>query len=386
MAKVWMPGFVYEFVYPYPKTRGLQQWLRGEHTWFNTAFHGFMARKFMLFGDNSSATVLAHLTARWQGPIAGVPPPIGAPVVRVRDLDFYALVGSRISRNWCMIDVVDVLQQGGYRVLPPSALPDTSYSPPSASGGLLAPDSGLVSASSTAHAARAFRSMLDEDLAKQSDQARWWAENATWYGPGGIGTARSRAQYAVHFLRPLHAAFPNASVDVDMLICQNAFCGALVLVSAVHTGIWLGQPGTGRHVRLRLAVHARVQMGAFVEGCGYCGQVAEAWAMLDIPAAFAQMGVDLLARARSQSDLRISGQATGLVSMRAAEGQGNGRAEAGPPRQERQRFRRVPEPLTKSATFLILALMWAVVGACIWLHKRKDRSYQCEPLLETERC
>ena len=121
------------------------------------------------------------------------------------------------------------------------------------------------------------------------------------YGPGGIGRAASRAQYAAHFLAPLHAAFADPALQIDALVCEGAYCGAHVRLSATHRAAWLGVPPTHKVAALRLGLHARIAVSEEErQGCDAPrdGCIAEAWAQLDVPAAFASVGVDILKSVR----------------------------------------------------------------------------------------
>lgn len=122
-----------------------------------------------------------------------MPAPSPARTVHIKDLDFYAFDGERIVTNYCMVDVLDILRQGGVRLLPPNAstlVDDGLYPPPRASHGLPAPNSVYADPS-----LRVRRSELEAlllraihaDLVQQDRRARDWAADAPWYGPGGVG-------------------------------------------------------------------------------------------------------------------------------------------------------------------------------------------------------
>ena len=68
--------------------------------------------------------------------------------MHIKDLDFYAFRDGAIVFNWCMIDVIDVLRQGGYQVLPRTTplIDDGLYPAPRAMDGLPAPNSIYVNA------------------------------------------------------------------------------------------------------------------------------------------------------------------------------------------------------------------------------------------------
>ena len=182
-------------MHPYPTTHGFSDWFEGEHTAYNTAFEGYNSSVFLAAGSDASFTSAAYHLATWAGPFAGMPAPSPARTVHIKDLDFYAFDGERIVTNYCMVDVLDILRQGGVRLLPPNAstlVDDGLYPPPRASHGLPAPNSVYADPS-----LRVRRSELEAlllraihaDLVQQDRRARDWAADAPWYGPGGVGRA-----------------------------------------------------------------------------------------------------------------------------------------------------------------------------------------------------
>jgi predicted ester cyclase len=303
MKPFWGPGFTYDFVYPYGKTNGLWDWYKGEHLHYNEAFPYFKSTNYLFLGEgNSLASLQSYHTVRWNGTFAGVPAPKHHPLIKIKDLDFYIFKDKLIHYNWCMVDVVAIMQQGGYDILPPAPLPNgINYFPPRAMDGIPSPDSQFAKKEDAEKARKAFMQMLKEDFVEKSSAARWWADDMMWQGPAGIGDAKNSEEYVRHFLTPLHSAFPDAKMEIGSMDCEGNYCGALFYIVGKHTGAWLGQSATGRLVRLKLGMHARIDLSLDVKGCGQCGQMADAWVQLDIPEAFSQMGVDLLARAAAQA-------------------------------------------------------------------------------------
>merc|ERR1719277_2127249 len=165
------------------------------------------------------------------------------------------------------------------------------YKAPSAMDGDPAPLSAMVDPRDTLMSEKVWRAALHEDYVLNTGGARWWAEDVIWYGPGGVGTAHSRAEYRTHFLEPLHAAFSNITMATDLVVCEGKYCGAHFYLHGVHTGKWLGEAASGKKVPIRFGAHARIENGKIVQG----------WLILDIPKAFHAMGVDLFARARSMA-------------------------------------------------------------------------------------
>jgi len=296
MQPFWTEDMIYDFSYVgdwnFRISRGLREWFDSEHMHWNKAIPDCQWQDFIRAASHSTATSASYGLGQWVGDLAGVPPPASRPLVRVRDLDFYLLEGDRIKINWCIVDMVDLLHQVGYRVLPPGPLTSeghTAYSPPHAEDGFPAPLSELFTPEDAAASESTWRAALEEDYLNATGQASHWAANALWYGPAGVGTAYSRRDYLTHFLQPLHAAFSNITMKTDMVVCEGPYCGAHFYVWGDHTGSWLGAPATGNRVPIRCGAHGRVVNGVLVEG----------WLIIDIPRAFHAMGIDLFARAKT---------------------------------------------------------------------------------------
>uniref|UniRef100_A0A7S2IXN0 SnoaL-like domain-containing protein n=1 Tax=Zooxanthella nutricula TaxID=1333877 RepID=A0A7S2IXN0_9DINO len=292
MAPYWSEDMVYDFGFVgdwfASPMQGLRSWFDGEHMHYNVALPDCQFTDFIRAATDQQCTSASYGIARWEAPFAGVPPPAGKPWVRVRDLDFYQMDGDRIKTNWCIIDVVDMFQQAGYQLLPPAPMATDGYLPPNAMDGAPAPLSAAVDPRDTRASERVWRAALHEDYALRQDEARWWAEDVVWYGPAGVGTAHSREEYRKHFLEPLHAAFSDLTMRMDMVVCEGKYCGAHFYLHGRHTGTWLGEAATYRHVPIRFGAHARIEGGRIVQG----------WLIIDIPRAFHAMGIDLFARAR----------------------------------------------------------------------------------------
>lgn len=255
---------------------------------FNGAIPDCQWMDFIRAATDETCTSASYGIGRWIGPFAGVPPPPEKPWVRLPDLDFYLLEGDRIKINWCIIDVVALFEQVGYDVLPPAPMPNLGYLAPSSMDGFPAPMSAAVDPSDTPRSLKIWKSALQEDLVDGSFDARWWAEHVTWYGPGGVGTARSRGDYVEHFLKPLHAGFKDITMKTDLVVCEGKYCGAHFYLHGNHSGTWLGEPATWKSVPIRCGAHARIENGEIVEG----------WLIIDHALAFHGMGVDFYARAK----------------------------------------------------------------------------------------
>lgn len=296
MRPLFAPDFTYDYVQPLGKTVGLWDWYNNEHLHYNEAFPNFTSFNFLFLGTQDSSSLQSYHVVRWAGEFGGVPAPPGKPLIKIKDMDFYTMKNDQIFYNWCMVDVIGILQQGGYKVLPPAPMPNgNDYLAPRAMEGIPAPDDEYATEEDAARSRVVVTAALQEDLVQQSLSATWWTDDLMWCGPAGIGHARSREDYVEHFLKPLHAAFSNPELSVNKFVCEGNYCGVHFYLRATHTGTWLGQPATGRIVQLRFGTHFRVVLGASGDD-----RIADGWTQVDVVDVFSQMGVDLMARAKAQ--------------------------------------------------------------------------------------
>lgn len=292
MEPFWTKDMIYDFNYVgewgFGKSHGLRAWFNSEHMHFNGALPDCQWMDFIRAATDETCTSASYGLARWTGNFAGVPPPMDKPWVRVRDLDFYLLEGDRIKINWCIIDVADLFQQVGYAVLPPAPMSTEGYKAPNAMDGFPAPMSAAVNPADTVRSEKVWKSALHEDFELASDDARWWADDVTWYGPSGVGTAKSRNDYIQHFLKPLHSGITGMIMATDLVVCEGKYCGAHFYLYGNHTGTWLGEQATYNQVPIRCGAHARIENDQIVEG----------WLIIDHPWLFHGMGVDFYDRAK----------------------------------------------------------------------------------------
>jgi len=287
----WTTDMTYDTVYtPLPNvlgnSSGLREWYDHEHIPFNLAFKTVVFNQFIFAGDDTTATTATYANALWYGDFGTIPHT--STMMHIRICDFYRMKGDRIKYNWMMLDMVDMMLQAGHRVLPKPALREQWVQPPQTMDGIPAPYSAVVQPQDSIDAKKLVAQILQSEWLNQNASGAYWSSDMTWYGPVGFGMAKGVNEYLTHFLEPLHAAFHEPELQVDVLTCEGKFCGAHGYLHALHAGEWLGQPATGKRVALRFGMHWHVDLNK--------GQVVEGYAMFDLPAVFLQMGVDLYAR------------------------------------------------------------------------------------------
>jgi len=265
---------------------GLRQWYDSEHIPFNRAFKSCAFSQMIFVGDAATASTTTYGNALMQADFGAIKNT--GKLMTIRICDFYRMEGNRIAYNWMMLDMVDLMLQAGYRVLPKAPLREQWVQPPNTMDGIPAPLS-RVTTPEESRAARTFVAALVEKEWQRGDvSGSLWSEDMTYYGPVGFGVSKGVESYLTHFLKPLHAAFSHTQLQVDVLSCQGKFCGAHGYLYGNHTGNWLGEKATGKRVALRFGLHWHVDLDA--------GKALEGYAMFDLPAAFKQIGIDLYQR------------------------------------------------------------------------------------------
>ena len=295
MKDFWTEDMIYDSNWTpngdFGNSTGLEEWFYAEHIPFIHAFTNVTFTTFIWIGGEDTASLLAYGKARWRADLGTVPGSEHTDLeVTIWDLDFYQINDEEeaISYNWCLIDFVDLMLQVGYRVLPKPLLREGFMLPPAAMDGIPAPISRLVSPQDTPMSLEIVSALLQEDFVTGDGPSSLWADDMVWYGGAGFGMATSKDEYEEHILGPLRAGLTKRELQLDVVHCEGVYCGAHGYLVGQHTGYWLGEQATHLPLRLRLALHWRVDLEQF--------RAMECWAMFDLPAAFNMIGVDLFAR------------------------------------------------------------------------------------------
>jgi len=290
----WLaPEFIYETV-GFATSRGLENWclsVNGELSEYVRAFPRSGSSQMLFFGDELHATTTSYINMIWADPFLGIPAPKAWTYFRVTD--FYAIRKtsdgtSKAHYNFMMIDFADLLRRVGRPVLPKAPLPEGLVLTAATNDGVPAPLSVIARERNSTTARKAAAGALADGWAGNSEDAKWWHRNLTFYGPGGIGRARSVEEFQRHVLGPFRQAFADRTCDTHMLFCEGNYCAALGTLQGRHVGTWVGQAASNRTVTVRFAMHFRIVDDLIMEG----------WAIFDFPGMFAQLGKDFFAAAR----------------------------------------------------------------------------------------
>ena len=262
--------------------------------------------------------------------------------VTIRIFDFYLIdeEQEKIKYNWMILDLVDLMHQAGdARVVPKPPLREGWIQGPRAMDGAPAPISELTDPALGPRAKAIVDALFEAQFVtgvSEADVCGQVTDDYIWYGPGGFGVAYGCTSYYANFLvgrvptapcttipapsakadapplpsqppphpppkAPFYTAFPERTVDVDVLTCEGSYCAIHGTIVADQTGEWLGEAPTNQTVQLRFGFHYRVDWAAAEGG----GLVADSWALFDLPSAFNDMGVDLFDRFRQQAQTAV---------------------------------------------------------------------------------
>lgn len=224
-------------------------------------------------------------------------PATGQPV-RIRWGEFCRVEANKIVEIYFQLDLIDLMQQAGYHVLPPARGQDNIYPPPAANDGILHDVQDAAQSAYSLEHIRAFifdgLNAFDQDDLKSMGMADYFHPNVQWYGPGGIGACLSFQQFEDLHQAPWLVAYPDRRVqDLDALIAEGAYSGApgWAGVIATHTGPYLGVPATGRRIEFNGLDWWKREGEQYVEN----------WVFVDMIHLFRQFGVDLFERLYRQT-------------------------------------------------------------------------------------
>ena len=223
--------------------------------------------------------------------------PATGQTVQIRWGEFCRMENGKIIEVFFLLDLIDLMQQAGYNVLPPALGKDYVYPPPAANDGILydAQDAA-VTAYSLDHIRRFIFDGLnayDQSELGSMGMADYFHPDVKWYGPGGIGACLSFKEFEDFHQAPWLVAYPDRAVqDLDALFAEGVYTGApgWAGVIATHTGKYLDAPATGNTIEFNGLDWWKREGEQYIEN----------WVFVDMIHLFRQFGVDLFERLRSK--------------------------------------------------------------------------------------
>ena len=284
----------------------------------NAAFAGLRRETHVLFGGESNGRADGDLSkdGRWwvtgTGLLHGTfeQDYLGVPAsgreVNLRWGEFCCIEHGSITEVYFLIDMVDLMQQAGFDVLPVAQGHHAMYPAPAAGDGVLTNASDSPTSTYSLDHIRSFifdgLNAFDESELASMGMADWFHPDVHWYGPGGIGACLSFKEFEDLHQTPWLVAFPDREVqDLDALFAEGAYSAApgWAGVQATHTGPYLDTPATGKRIDFNGLDWWKRDGEQYIEN----------WVFVDMVHLFEQFGIDLLEQVRrpERSGERTSG-------------------------------------------------------------------------------
>lgn len=217
---------------------------------------------------------------------------------------FYLMRENKIAESYVMFDILSVMRQAGYEVLPPSPGADGGKVPPPAAGdGILLIDQDPAEGRKTLQLVAAMGSGLeryvrDRDGADMTRMEQWqyWTRDMKWYGYSGIGRCYTLEEFEDFHQRPWLEGFGDRGLSADAdsgsvmgFVGEGCYaCGGIWDVPfSYHHGTYAGIPATGKLLTLR-------DFDWWKRGPN--DLLIENWVPIDLIDLARQMGVDLMER------------------------------------------------------------------------------------------
>jgi predicted ester cyclase len=272
-----------------------------------TAFPDFKRDTFIFFGGQSNGQIsgegdghtwvcgLGNFTGTFEADYLTIPATREAATIRYSE--FCRIANDKIAETYILLDIPDLMRQAGYPVLPPDRGVVGLWPPPQKGDGV------MLEAQDPAEGEKSMRliremiydglNSFDEANLKTMGMADFFRPDMQWYGPSGIGSNRSLAEFEENHQKHWLHAFPNRRVqDLDSLFTEGRYMGASgwAGVIATHTGQYLDVPATGKTVHFNgIDIWVRDDE-----------KIIENWVFVDMIDLYNQFGIDLFARMRAQ--------------------------------------------------------------------------------------
>ena len=233
---------------------------------------------------------MGHYQGTFENDFLGIPATKG--VVHVRSCEVHHVRGSKIAHSYVLFDVLDLMRQAGVWPIAPSLGAEGMWLEPATSDGVRLGDHDAARGAESLDIVLAMHAALgtfDGRSVTSMRHGQYWSDRFMWYGPAGIGTTRGMRGFRAHHQVPFLIGFPDrkgAGHYVRIADGDYVVTGGWPSVVGTHRGEWLGLPGTGRRIEMRVMDFYRLEGGKIVEN----------WVPIDIVHMLLQMGVDVLAR------------------------------------------------------------------------------------------
>ena len=207
-----------------------------------------------------------HLTGTFVADWLGIP--ASGKKTHIYFGQFYVMREGKISASYVMYDILSVMRQAGYEVLPPSPGADGGKIPaPAAGDGILLTEQDALEGRKSIQLVEAMGGGLeryvrdrDGDDMSRMEQWHYWSTDMKWYGYSGIGRAHTLEEFADFHQRNWLRGFGDRGLSAGNdtgramgFVGEGVYaCGGIWDVPfSHHRGAYAGIPATGRLLTIR---------------------------------------------------------------------------------------------------------------------------------------
>lgn len=242
------------------------------------------------FDGKDWVTGIGYFSGTFAQDWLGIPATSGETYIRFGE--FCAVQNDKIVETYIILDLLDVMRQAGFDLLPSHGGVEGIVPPPETSDGVLLAKQDEQESLKSLELVEAMLSGLmeyDQSTLSSMGQVRFWDPDMMWYGPSGIGTTTGLKGFEDHHQRPFLKAFPDRKGGDHKACFGDGLYAASTgwpSLYATHRGEYLGVPATGKRVAMRVMDWWRREGDLLVEN----------WVLIDMIDLLLQLGVDLFER------------------------------------------------------------------------------------------
>ncbi|WP_420642545.1 ester cyclase [Candidatus Leptofilum sp.] len=267
-------------------------------------------------GEEAWVSGLGYLTGTFTKNWLGIP--ATGEKTNIHFGQFYLMQEGKIAESYVIFDLLAVMRQAGFQVLPPALGAEGGKVPaPHTGDGVLLTEQDALESRKTGQLVEAIiQGLLRYDCRakdgsiRSMEQEHYWHPQMHWYGPTGIGSCFSFEEFVDFQLQPWMHSFgewPDLDEDNGRVIGltegdylaegQYASLGVWDTPFSLHHEAYLGFPATGKLLTMRDFDWYRREGNLLIQN----------WVPIDMIDLFKQMGVDLFERMRHQIEQQSVG-------------------------------------------------------------------------------
>lgn len=293
LSKYVSPSVQWRGFHPIRELTGIHALYEGYWQQLLHAFSDLRLRTDIFFGGESDGETWVCTTGYLIGTFANdwLSLPASGEETFIRFGEFHRFDADLIVETHCLLDLLDVMRQGGRSLLPDNAGRTGLVPPPAAGDGVVrtAQDAEQSDFSRELVKAMLFKGLNQyaEGNISSMNKADYWDAEMRWYGPHGIGTTYNMKEFEDYHQIPFLTGFPDRQATPhDAIIGEGRYAAAVGFpgVIGTHLGEYLGTPPTGQRIHMNLMDFWNRDGELLVEN----------WVLIDMVDIFLQFGVDLI--------------------------------------------------------------------------------------------